>query len=436
MTRLSLYWRIGNALVSYVVYLRQFFWPTGLALWYPLRISDLQGWKIPASLTLLVVITAGALVGWRRCPYVLVGWLWYVGTLAPVIGGVQVTDQAMADRFTYLPQIGLGIALVWGLGDRRWSWLRYRWLCGVGSALALAVLMGWAWRQALFWRDSETIWRRTLACTSRNYFAHNNLGVALTDRGQVAEAVAHYRKSLEIEPDFAETYNNLGEILRRQGKPDEAIALFRRGLAIDPRYTEAHYNLGIASASQGRLDEAEDQFRQTLKIDPNHAGAHNNLGVVLAFQGRLDEAAQHYREAIRIKPDNAEARNNLGMALQGQGKIAEAVVQWREAVRLQPKQIAFANNLAWVLATCPDAAVRDGAEAVQLAQRAVQLSGGQEPAILGTLAAAYAEAGRFPEAVQTARNALDLATQQNQQALAHALRAKIALYEAGRPYRQ
>ena len=124
------------------------------------------------------------------------------------------------------------------------------------------------------------------------------------------------------------------------------------------------------------------------------------------------------------------------MALQGQGKIAEAVVQWREAVRLQPKQIAFANNLAWVLATCPDAAVRDGAEAVQLAQRAVQLSGGQEPAILGTLAAAYAEAGRFPEAVQTARNALDLATQQNQQALADALRAKIALYEAGRPYRQ
>ena len=171
----SLYWRIGNVLVSYAVYLRQFLWPTGLALWYPLLLSNLQGWKILASLGLLVAITAGALVVRRRCPYVLVGWLWYVGMLVPVIGVVQVTDQAMADRFTYLPQIGLGIALVWGLGDRRWNWLRYRWACGVGSALALAILMGWAWRQASFWRNSETLWRHTLACTSQNSFAHNNL---------------------------------------------------------------------------------------------------------------------------------------------------------------------------------------------------------------------------------------------------------------------
>ena len=242
--------------------------------------------------------------------------------------------------------------------------------------------------------------------------------------------------ALEIKPDDIEAHNNLGETLRRQGKLDEAIAQFRRALAINPRYAEAHYNLGIASASQGRLDEAENQFRQTLKIEPESCGSPQQPRRRLAFQGRLDEAAQHYREAIRIKPDNAEARNNLAMALHGQGKIAEAAVQWREAVRLQPNQVAFANCLAWVLATCPEASVRNGPEAVKLARRAVQLSGGREPAMLGTLAAAYAEAGRFAEAVQTARQALELATQQNNQGMADALRAQIALYEAGKPCRQ
>ena len=158
--------------------------------------------------------------------------------------------------------------------------------------------------------------------------------------------------------------------------------------------------------------------------------------MLLGQRGRFDEAIAHLQQALEIKPDYAEAHNNLGMALAGQGKIAEAVVQWREAVRLQPNQIAFVNHLAWVLATCPEASVRNGAEAVELAQRAVQLSDGREPAVLGTLAAAYAEAGRFPEAVQTARKALELATQQNKQALAESLKAKIPLYEAGTAFRE
>ena len=158
--------------------------------------------------------------------------------------------------------------------------------------------------------------------------------------------------------------------------------------------------------------------------------------MLLGQQGRFDEAIVHLQQALIIKPDYAEAHNNLGMALHAQGKIVEAVVQWREAVRLQPNQIAYVNNLAWVLATCPEASVRNGAEAVELARRAVQLSGGQEPAIVGTLAAAYAEAGRFSAAVQTARKALELATQQNKQALARSIQAKLPLYEAGTPFRE
>ena len=192
----------------------------------------------------------------------------------------------------------------------------------------------------------------------------------------------------------------------------------------------------MALAGRGQIDEAIAQYRKALEIEPNLAEAHNNFGVVLGQSGRFGEAVAHFQQALKSKPDYAEAHNNLGNALAGQGKIAEAVVQWREAVRLQPNQIAYVNNLAWVLATCPEASVRNGAEAVELAQRAVKLSGVRQPAILGTLAAAYAEAGRFSEAMHTARKALDLATQQNEQALARSLEAKLPLYEAGTPFRE
>ena len=427
---LSWYGRIGNVLVSYAAYLRQFFWPAGLALWYPLQISNLPGWKILGALTLLVAITTGALVGWRRCPYVLVGWLWYVGMLVPVIGVVQVTDQAMADRFTYLPQIGLGIALVWGLGDRRWSWLRYRWPCGVGSALVLAILMGWAWRQVSFWRDSETLWRRTLACTAQNFMAHNMLGGALASQGRLDEAVAQFCRAVTIKPDYAELYYNLGTALASQRRTDEAIVQFRRALSIKSDYAEAHNNLGNALATQGQLDEAMEHYRQALKIKPGYIEAHNDLGSVLAVRGRLDEAIQQYRQALEIKPDYADAYNNLRSAL------ARVMERYRRTLQVKPDDLATANNLAWLLATCPAASLRDGAEAVEIARRADQLSGGKQAAVLDTLAAAYAEAGRFPEAVQTARKALQLATQQKKQPLADSLQTRIRLYESGTPYHE
>ncbi len=192
----------------------------------------------------------------------------------------------------------------------------------------------------------------------------------------------------------------------------------------------------MALAACGQIEEAIAHYRKALEIEPNFAEAHDNFGVLLGQHGRFDEATAHLQQALKIKPDYAEAHNNLGNALAGQGKIAEAVVQWREAVRLQPNQIALVNNLAWLLATCPEASVRNGAEAVELARRAVQLSGGREPAILGTLAAAYAETGRFAEAVATANRALDLATHQHNQTLADGLRARLALYKAGKPFRQ
>ena len=468
---IPLFWRIGNALVSYAAYLRQFFWPTGLALWYPFLISNLPEWKIWGSFALLTVITVGAFVGRRRYPYVLVGWLWYLGMLALAIGVVQFGPEAMADRFTYLPQIGLCIALAWGAADLSRSGPYGRWACGVASALVLAILMGWSWRQTSFWRDSETLWTRSLACTSSNGLAHNGLGAALASQGRLDEAVAHYHKALEITPDdfrvlgnlgraLAEQgrldeavqsyrealainpgragfYNDLGESLRRQGKLAEAMAQFHQALGIKPDFAEAHYNLGVTLVGCGRFDEAIVHYRKALEIRPDYASAHDNLGTILAERGQLDEAVAHYHQALEIKPDDAQLHDNLGNVLARQEKFNEAIVHYREALRLAPNAVPALNALAWALATSPQASLRNGAEAVSLAQRAAaRLSGGREPEILDTLAAAYAEAGRFPEALQTARKALQLATEQQKKSLADSLQAKIRLYESGTPYRE
>ncbi len=240
----SLPWRIGNAAISYVVYLGQFFYPVGLAVLYPPSSTEGRLWKLSAACLVLAGVTATALLARRRCPYLLVGWLWYLGMLAPVIGVVQVGLQTVADRFMYLPQIGLGIALAWGVADASRSWPYRRWACGVAASLALVILMACAWRQTSFWRDDETLWNHALACTGPNSAAHNAFGNALVDRGRIDDAIGHYRQAIEIRPDLA----------------------------------PAHYNLGVALGSLGLLDEAMAEYAQTIKLKPDSAKAHYNLG--------------------------------------------------------------------------------------------------------------------------------------------------------------
>jgi Flp pilus assembly protein TadD len=364
---LPLLWRLGNAAITYVTYLGQFFYPVGLVVVYPRPGLDLPLWQIGAACLVLVTLTTAAFLGRRRCPYLLVGWLWYLGMLVPVIGLLQVGCTSMADRFTYLSQIGPTIALVWGAADLCRSWPYRRWACGVASGLAITLLAGCAWQQTSYWRDSETLWNRALDCTTRNSWAHYNLGVTLMERG--------------------------------------------------------------------RSDEALKHFQETVNIQPRSPDALNNIGIVLGERGRLDEAVAHFRKALGYAPDCVDSHNNLANALKLQGKIAEAVRHWREVVRLQPTNIGAVNRLAWASATAPEASVRNGAEAVTLARWAVMLSHGREPNILRTLAAAYAENGQFPQAVQTAHQALDLAAQRKQQPLAQSLKTQLSCYESGRPFR-
>jgi protein O-mannosyl-transferase len=428
--------RAANALISYVAYIGSFLSPAGLAVFYPYPDEGLPVWRAAAAFVALAGVSAGALLWRRRCPYWLVGWCWYLGMLVPMIGLVQVGEQVRADRYTYLPQIGLCVALVWGANRWTSSWPRRRSICSTATLLALSCLIGCAWQQTSYWRNGETLWARALAATERNAVAHNNLGNMLSDRGLVDEAMAHYRQALEANPQHASAHYNLAGALLNRGQVEEAIAHYRSDLEIRPDDADARNYLGVALQRCGRAEEAIEQHRRAVELKPEKGSFHYSLALALSTVGRFDEAIAHYRAAIQQKPDAVEARHNLGTILYRQGKTAEAVAQLREALRRQPDYVLSLDQLAWIRATCPQPSVRNGAEAVELAQRAAQLSDGRQPAIFDTLAAAYAEAGRYGEAVDTAQKAIDLARQQRNAPLVESIQARLRLYQTKKPFRE
>ena len=275
--------RIANGLVSFVAYMGKMIWPQDLAVFYPHPVSDLQIWKpVAAGLFLLIVSTVVLLVA-QRCRYVLVGWLWYLGTLVPVIGLVQVGEQAMADRYTYVPLIGLFIVVVWGFADLVKGWRSRRWVVSVSAAVMVLALMAGSWLQVAHWKNSVKLFKHALDATSNNYVAHYNLGNALALQGKLTGAVSHYNKALQINPDHAEAHLNLAVGLDRQGKHQEAIQHYAEVLRISPHDAQSHNNLGVALAEQGRLKEAVAHFTEALRIDPNFKEAQRNLDLSLGL---------------------------------------------------------------------------------------------------------------------------------------------------------
>jgi protein O-mannosyl-transferase len=382
LTNLTLASRIENALVSYSRYLGKMFFPAGLSPFYPL-VQPLPPGMVWGAGLLVAMVAALALVVWRTRPFFVVGWFWYLGTLVPVIGLAQIGVESMADRYTYIPCIGLLLALVWGLHEALLGLRR-----GVAVEVTLAALAGLGCivltrQQITRWRDTETLFRHALAVTKGNYIAHNNLGTALDKQGRFAEAAAEFRKAIKEKPDYAPAYNNLGIVLGEQGqleqaatqylraielKPtypnpynnlglalsqqgrlDEAMRNFSQALALQPDYADAHYNLALTLARVGRLNEAIAEYRQTLKLQPGSADVHNNLGVALDQQGRLQDAAGEYLEAILLKPDYARAYFNLGVTLGKSGRINEAIAAFERALKLKPDYPAAQTNLAQLL---------------------------------------------------------------------------------------
>ncbi len=359
--------RVNNALVSYVIYVRQMFWPANLAVFYPHPENRLLPWEISLALAVLIGVTMAAVILRKKAPYFIMGWFWYLGMLIPVIGLVQVGWQGHADRYTYLPQIGLYIAGTWAFADLTASWRRRRVLLIAAAPLVVAALSCSASIQTSYWRNSETLFTHALAVTKHNDVAENNLGIIFLQNGQ--------------------------------------------------------------------LDDAISRLQAAIDLRPENGPAHNNLAKALLQKGRVAEAMVHYRKFLEIEPANVEARNILGTALIQRGRIREAIEQWQDALAIEPENGNAASNLAWVFATCPDDSIRDGRRAVELAEKALRISGGKIPMIFRVLAAAYAEDGRFSQAIESAQRGADLATSQSNSGLAAELQSNIALYKAGTPLR-
>jgi len=392
--------RVGNGAIAIVAYLRQLVWPSDLAVLYPLSVRDVGTFVVVLSAALLAGISlAVILVRHRR--YFVTGWLWYLVMLVPVIGILQVGDQARADRYTYLPHIGLYLLLTWGAVDLCGRWRHGRQFLGAFGAIVLAAFIFTAHTQASHWRNSESLWRHTLASTSDNTTAHKNFGVVLYEKGKIAEAIAHYQEALRIVP----------------------------------RQPNVHAHLGNALLQLGQLDEAVAHFEIELEIVPNSAEAHSNIGVVFLAKGRVEESIAHLERALQIAPESADAHYNLGNALLRAARVQEALAHYKKALQINPRDAETANNMAWLLATSPDAQIRNAEGALELAMNADSLTGGKRPIITATLAAAYAEAGRFPDAVLTAQRAERLAADQGNSELANSIRTQLELYQSSLPFR-
>ncbi|MEW6305431.1 MAG: tetratricopeptide repeat protein [Verrucomicrobiota bacterium] len=534
--RFSFAARLSNALVSYARYLGKAIWPADLAVFYP-HPGTWPLWQTLGAVMLLVAVTW---LVWRyrsARPYLFTGWFWYLGTLVPVIGLVQVGGQSMADRYTYVPLIGIAVMVVWGLAELRQRMPRWSApVLGVAVIASLACLVATR-LQLRHWKNSETLFRHTLSVTGQDTVPRvnlaetlvrqnrpdeavevlraglkaepddanswNALGMAFAAKGEYEEALKAYQEAMRLDSGLHDVKNNLGNALIKLGRPAEALRIFEELAAQEKPDADLLNNWGLALSDVGRRDEAIAKYREALKLNPFSPLAHQNLGLTLMEVGQIEQAIEHHREAARLKPGFFQAHAAMGFALATLKRHAEAAEQYREALRFNPQfteahaglglslgamgdlksalhhlgeaakleptnpqkhfLLASAANragdvttstkhyreaarlapndanllwqVAWLLATHPSPEFRNGEEAVKLATRACELTQQRDALPLDSLAAAYAETGRFGEAAATATKALEAARQQ-QLPMAAAIEQRLRLYQEGKPWRE
>jgi tetratricopeptide (TPR) repeat protein len=470
----SFWSRLAGAGWAVWFYLYKAVLPVNLMFIYP-------RWQIDAANVLAYVpallFVAGLLIcwhyrrGWGKAGFFGLGY--FAVMLLPVLGFLNISFMRyslVADRWQYFAILGpiamaaAGITIALGHLERGGAFLK-----PVTYSSLLLVLGVLTWRQSGTYTDLKSLWGATVAKNPNCAVAHTEFGNLLVQERHADEAIAQYQKALAIQPGYELAHYNYGYVLLQRGRVDEAIGQFQKALAIQPGLAPAHYHLGDAFLQKRLMDQAEAQYRKALEIEPDLAEAQNSLGDVLLQQGQVDEAITHFQKALQIQPDYPNALSNLGIALFYQGKEADAVAYFRQALKLQPDFLeahinlgkallqegqerdavshyrsalkiqpddpGILSDLAWVLATWPEQSARNGDEAIELAQQANRLTGGQDPITLHALAAAYAESGNFTEAVGAARRALDLAETGANRSLADALRSEIKLYQAGSPFR-
>jgi len=327
--------RIANALVSYVTYIGKMVWPSHLGFFYPYP-DRVPIWQTSGAVLLLGSISFLVIRASYKRRYLGMGWLWYLGTLVPVIGLVQVGLQSMADRYTYVPLIGLFIMIVWGTHDIFENWQYRNTAFAVSAGLLFSALAIVTWAQVQYWQNSITLFKHTLEVTSENSLMHYNLGVIMLRQGRYSDAITHLSESLRIEPDDADAHNNLGIALVRQGKIQEAMVHYAEALRIKPDDAGTHNNLGVALARQGKIQEAMVHYAEALRIKPDFAEAYGNIGNSLAQQGRIGEAIAHYKEALRIKPNFADAHYSLALAYLMIGNRGAAMEEYEVLKKIHP----------------------------------------------------------------------------------------------------
>ena len=398
----SLPLRIANALISYERYLFNMVWPWHLAVFYPL--PNHLTWIRAMAAVAVAVLGVVSWLGWRthrQYPYLLVGWLWFLGTLVPVIGLVQVGSAAMADRYTYFPLVGIFIAVAFGARDLAGRFQVPKIAIAIAAALVLVTCLALTENQLGYWRDSESLFAHAVAVTVDNPNARVDYGVAFEQQGRYPEALAQYREAVRIAPDNLQAQYNIGNLLDKMGRPEEARLELVKAVQLDPKSAAVRDSLGAVLVELGRFPEAMDQFTEATRMDPGHPGAHFDLGKALLKQGRDTEAIDEFRAALRLDPDNFQI-------------------------------LAYT---AHVLAADENPQSRDGQTALVLALKANALSGNTQPFVFDALGMACAETGRFDEAQQAAQSAIDLANAAQMKKL-EPLQKRLELYKSHQPWRE
>jgi protein O-mannosyl-transferase len=398
--------RLENAPVAYVAYLSKLFWPTNLVVMYPMP-SDFQypPVKVALAVAILIVVSAAAWLNRKRAPYLPVGWLWFLGTLVPVIGLVQVGAQAFADRYTYFPAIGVFLMVAFGAYELACRYQISKAVVAVLGTLILTACLARTNDQLRYWQNSEVLFRHALAVTKENYIAHINLGVALEQEGRLEEAIAENRAAETIAPGRYQIHNNLGDCFDRLGRPAEALIEYREAVRLNPKLPEFHNNLGIVLDELGRYDEALVEFNNAAQLSPTYPWGHFEMAKTLLKQGR----------------------------------DAEAVAALREALRRAPDDLQILTYSAHVLASLDDPQLRDGKTALELATKANTLTGGSQAIVLNALGMAQAETGDFTNAIVATQKALDFADAahlDNLRPLQNQLHQELELYRNHQPWRE
>lgn len=423
--------RIANAFVSFMKYIWLTIMPRNLSVCYVHPGRSIPTWLVVFCAAAVVGVTTMAVRRRSRAPYLFVGWMWFLATILPVIGLVQVADQGLADRYIYIPMIGLLIIAAWGLPElaSRFVSARLAPALAAASCVVLVLFAVTAHKQVSYWRDAETMYRQVIKVNPTSRTGYSGLGSALSAKGQHEEAQACLRRAIEIDPGDVVSRINLGIDLAVTKKLDEASEYLGQALVMCPGEPRANYNLARIFLMKGKLKAAAEYYGLAVRSQPSFVEAQIELANTLLLLGKPNEAISHYEKAIDLRPNRASTHVILAGVLEDQGRLGDAISHYRAALRLDPRRWDAANNLAWILATRADPRISNPPEAVRLAETTCKLVRDSNPQVLDTLAVAYAADGRYQDAAATARRALGLAQSAKQVQMAKEIRAKLQRYE-------